>query len=329
MSLYKRGNVYWIEVNLPDGGRIRESTRTADQKVASEYHKLRLAQIKSGNVELKTWDAAVAKWMIDRAEKRSLDRDRICAAWLSQFFAGRPLATITDDEVSQALEQKRSETTASNANHYLAFIRALFNRAVEWKWIDRPILVKPYKVQNQRRRFLSEDEYARLMAVLPKHLAAMVEFSILTGLRKANVVGLKWDRIDLRRKILLVDAREFKSNKDFSAPLGERAIEILNSQLGKHEAYVFTYEGNPVKHVNNTAWRNALQKSGIKDFRWHDLRHTFASYHAMNGTPLSVLKALGGWETMEMVNRYAHLSQDLVKQFSHNSRVDTKVVGGK
>ena len=74
--------------------------------------------------------------------------------------------------------------------------------------------------------------------------------------------------------------------------------------------HVFTYEGNPVKQVSTQAWYKALNRAGIESFRWHDLRHTWASWHVQNGTPLHVLQELGGWETPSMVRRYAHLAAD-------------------
>lgn len=321
MSMHKRGNVFWIEFRLPDGGRVRESTGTGDEKIATMYHDFRAAQIKGGDPEVKTWDSAVDRWVEERADKRSLDRDLQMARWIKPYWHGRALMTITNDDVRTLIERKRKETSSSTANHYLAFIRTLFNKSVEWGWVGQSITVKPYKVRNQRKRFLSEDEYARLMAELPEHLAAMVEFSVLTGLRQSNVLGLKWSKVDLQRRLVMIDGEDFKNGKDFSAPLGDRALEIIRAQIGKHNQYVFTYRGQPVKQVNGKAWQKSLQRAGIVDFRWHDLRHTFASYHAMNGTPLAVLKALGGWESMEMVNRYAHLSQELVKLYSDNSRV--------
>jgi integrase len=73
---------------------------------------------------------------------------------------------------------------------------------------------------------------------------------------------------------------------------------------------VFTYDGNPVKQVSTKAWYKALKRAGIEKFRWHDFRHTWASWHVQNGTPLHVLQELGGWETPSMVCRYAHLASE-------------------
>ena len=83
-----------------------------------------------------------------------------------------------------------------------------------------------------------------------------------------------------------------------------------SAQLGTHPQYVFTYKGNPIGQCNTKAWKNALERAGIENFRWHDLRHTWASWHVQNGTSLQELQLLGGWSSFEMVLRYAHLSSD-------------------
>ena len=84
----------------------------------------------------------------------------------------------------------------------------------------------------------------------------------------------------------------------------------LHRQLGKHPVRVFTFAGKPISNANTRAWRNALKRAGIEDFRWHDLRHTWASRHRMQGTPTHELQQLGGWKTGAMVERYAHLASD-------------------
>jgi Phage integrase family len=101
-----------------------------------------------------------------------------------------------------------------------------------------------------------------------------------------------------------------KARRAIAVPLSKMAVVIIREQLGKHVTHVFTYQGKLVVQVNTKAWRKALQRAGIVDFRWHDLRHTWASWHVQAGTPLQVLQELGGWESVEMVRRYAHLSSE-------------------
>jgi integrase len=87
-------------------------------------------------------------------------------------------------------------------------------------------------------------------------------------------------------------------------------MEVTRRQIGKHPERVFSYAGEPIEQVSTKAWYRALKRAGIAEFRWHDLRHTWASWHVQGGTPLFALQELGGWETASMVRRYAHLAAD-------------------
>jgi integrase len=100
--------------------------------------------------------------------------------------------------------------------------------------------------------------------------------------------------------------------------LSSEAVEVLRKELFKHPTHVFTFRGKPVTQVNTKAWQAALKRAGIVDFRWHDLRHTWASWHVQNNTPLYVLKELGGWADMDMVQKYAHLSPGHLSQHVEN-----------
>ncbi len=93
----------------------------------------------------------------------------------------------------------------------------------------------------------------------------------------------------------LIHPDESKTKRAIPVPLNKQAISLIQSQKGKHPAYVFTYKGKPVTRCNNHAWRKALIRANIDDFRWHDLRHTWASWHVQNGTALHELQDLGGW----------------------------------
>ena len=91
------------------------------------------------------------------------------------------------------------------------------------------------------------------------------------------------------------------------------ALSVLRKQIGKHPARVFTYRGQPVANVNTKAWNAALLRAGIENFKWHDLRHTFATWHRQAGTPTHELQRLGGWKTAAMVDRYAHVAPETLQ----------------
>ena len=185
------------------------------------------------------------------------------------------------------------------------------NRAhKEWGWLETTPVIRMRKVENKRIRWLTQQEVKKLMKELPPHLQAMASFTLATGLRESNVTQLKWSEINLDKKHALVHADESKSKRPIPVPLNKQAIAISKAQIGKNPMYVFTYNGKPVTRCNNHAWEKALIRAGISDFRWHDLRHTWASWHVQNGTPLHELQQLGGWSNYETVLRYAHLSSE-------------------
>ena len=105
-----------------------------------------------------------------------------------------------------------------------------------------------------------------------------------------------------------------------AVPLNEDAKRVLRKRRGEHPEFCITYQGHPVARTSTKAWYKALKRAGIEDFRWHDLRHTWASWHVQNGTSLAELQELGGWSTTEMVRRYAHLGGDHLKRAA--SRID-------
>jgi integrase len=170
------------------------------------------------------------------------------------------------------------------------------------------------------------EEAERLFAELPEHLRALATFSVETGLRKSNVTGVQWSQVDLRRRCAWIRPDQARGRRAIAVPLSEAAILVLREQVGKHPLCVFTYRGDPIKQLNSKAWRAAFERAGIEDFRWHDLRHTWASWHVQAGTPLHVLQELGGWESVEMVRRYAHLSSDHLVEYVDRISGSLKVV---
>jgi integrase len=162
---------------------------------------------------------------------------------------------------------------------------------------------------------LTREEAQRLLAALPEHLADMAAFSLSTGLRASNVTGLRWSQVDLVRRLAWVHADQAKARKAIPVPLNAEAVLLIRKRLGKHATHVFSYHGSPITQVSTKAWYAGLERAGITDFRWHDLRHTSASWHVQQGTPLFALQELDGWESAEMVLRFAHLAADHLAPF--------------
>jgi integrase len=168
---------------------------------------------------------------------------------------------------------------------------------------------------------LTPDEARRLLTQLPEHLPDMAQFSLMTGLRQRNVSYLKWNQVDMSRHVAWMHPDETKAGRPIGVPLNQDALDVLRRRLGRHGDYVFTYEGNPVDRCSTRGWKRWLENAGIeKTFRWHDLRHTWASWHVQRGTPLEELMELGSWSSYEMVLRYAHLAADHLR--SAAGRID-------
>jgi integrase len=160
-----------------------------------------------------------------------------------------------------------------------------------------------FKDAEGRIRSLTREEFVRLLEELPEHLADMARLSVATGLRQANVTRLQWKRVSLERRRLWVGADQLKNGSAHAVPLNQAAMDVLERVRGNHKTYVFTYDGKPVVQVNTKAWHKALDRAGIENLRWNDLRHTFATWHRDAGTPTHELQRLGGWKTQSMMER--------------------------
>jgi len=264
-----------------------------------------------------TWDEAAYKFLLETQHKATHERDKSKLRWLQQFLRNKPLNEIDRVLLDHIAQTKASETSPSTANRFMALIRTILRKAChEWEWIDKTPKVRLFPEPKRRVRWLTPEQVKRLLAELPQHQQDMVIFALSTGLRQSNIINLEWNQINLERKAAWIHPDQAKARKAIHVPLNSIAIAILQQRLGEHSSRVFTYRGRPIAWANTRAWRNALKRAGIEDFRWHDLRHTWASMLAQQGTPMNVLQELGGWESEEMVRRYAHLSKPQLMQHS-------------
>ncbi|MDT3641311.1 site-specific integrase, partial [Cronobacter sakazakii] len=177
-------------------------------------------------------------------------------------------------------------------------------------------------------------EAKRLIDECPDPLKSVVEFALATGLRRSNIINLEWQQIDMQRRVAWIHPEQSKSNQAIGVALNDTACRVLKRQIGNHHKWVFVYKESctrpdgtkaptvrKMRYDANTAWRAALKRAGIEDFRFHDLRHTWASWLVQAGVPISVLQEMGGWESIEMVRRYAHLAPNHLTE--HAKQIDS------
>lgn len=299
MALKLRGDVYWMDVMI-NGKRVRESLKTSDKKQAQELHDIKRGEIwRTGLVKKmprKTMGDAFDRWLLEKADKKSIEADQLRIALLRPKLGSKQLSEITREMIDKALPDGIKPATR---NRYRALLRAVLRAAErDWEWLDRAPIIKSETEKNKRETFITREQADRLLAELPEHYRPVVKFALLTGLRRANILNLRWDAVNLDAGVMSVAPEESKSGKRIIVPLNESAKALLEAQRGR-EGYVFA-----CRHITPATWMRACKRAGVEGFRFHDLRHTWASWHAMAGTSLQVLQELGGWSSYSMVQRY-------------------------
>ena len=326
MSIYKRKDTWWIQFTAPDGRRVQQTAGTQIKQEAQELHdrlKVEAWRVKNlGDKPRHTWQEAVIRWLTEQNHKKSIETDKVHLRWLNEHLQNTRLDEINKTMIDR-IKQAKKQTGVSNStvNRVLAILRSILTRAQsDWEWLDSVPGIRLLPEPLGRVRWLTHDEATHLLKELPGHLQAMMRFTLATGLRESNVTKLEWRQIDLQRRCAWIHADQAKGKKAIAVPLNDDALTVIRSQIGKHNVRVFTFKGKTVNDASTKSWRNALKRAGIKDFRWHDLRHTWASWHIQNGTPLHILKELGGWADLSMVLRYAHLSSRHLEEYAENSK---------
>ncbi len=329
MSIYKRKDTWWIQFTAPDGRRIQQTAGTQLKHEAQElYDRLKAEAWRVKYLGAKPryfWKDAVIRWLTEQGHKKSIETDKVHLRWVDKHLSGFYLDEINKLKIDLIKNARLADGVSnSTVNRLLSILRAILNRAKDdWEWIDSVPGFRFLPEPKARVRWITREESILLIEELPVHLKLMVRFSLATGLRESNVTHLQWSQLDMQRRCAWVLADQAKAGKAIPVPLNDDAMEVLADQVGKHDVRVFTYKGQVVNDANTKAWRKALVRAGIEDFRWHDLRHTWASWHVQAGTPLQVLMELGGWSDISMVLKYAHLSSTHLEEYAGNSSQTT------
>ncbi|EIZ77485.1 integrase family protein [Novosphingobium sp. Rr 2-17] len=314
MALWNRAGTYYVKLTAPDGTLIRHSTGTSDRKKAEEYHDRLKAELwdiaRLKQKPKRTWDEAALRWLKEKAHKKSYRDDVSRIRWFTKHLRGKRMDQVNRDMIDGILSRHLPNASDRTKDLYVALVRAIFRKAQrEWEWLDQIPAFKTYMRSGKVRvRYLTQDQAKALMDCLPAHQREVVLFALSTGLRQGNILNLTWDQIHLDRRMAMIEHGDTKNGEALGVPLNDVAMSVLERQQGKHQTHVFTYRGRPLRSANTRSWRAALKACGIDNFRWHDLRHTWASWLRQNDVPTWVLQELGGWKSETMVRRYAHMS---------------------
>ncbi len=215
--------------------------------------------------------------------------------------------------IEELRELKRAEASEATADRHMERLRAILRKCRDdWQVIDSIPKVPMYRPQVGEPRWLTHREFARLCRRLPRHLRLAARLATETGLRMRSQSKLEWSRVDMEARRAWVPGCQMKARKPLGLPLSRRALRTLRAlrAMNPDSKYVHIWRGERIDDFNTAAFKEAVTTAGVSPLRWHDLRHTWASWHVQGGTSLHELMQLGGWASYAMVLRYAHLAPD-------------------
>lgn len=322
MPIYKRGRVWWINI-IGDGIRIRRSTETTDKKLAEKIHAKVLSEITENKWfdrlpgEEKTLNEMMDKYMkVHSAINKSpstYQREKSTVKHLKSYFGDKIVSRIRPRDIVAYKDKRREDgVSPKTINNELILLGHAFTIAMnEWEWVNsNPArMVSKEKVRNSRTRWLNAAEEKKLLKASPLWLSEIIVFALHTGLRRGEILNLKWSDLDLQRRTLTI--YEQKNGSVDTLPINEVVTNLLiekNKFRSINCDYVFLNKKAKVIDGANLyrAYKKAVKKAGIDDLRFHDLRHSFATRLVQAGVEIYKVQKLMRHKSPQMTQRYAH-----------------------
>ncbi len=304
----------WVQENEPKmkrGKRLKdvEARKHTLAELIDRYIEFELPNRKSDNqkfeMQLNWWKNKMGAYLLSD----------ITPALLSEYrdkLQKEP--SVKELKDGGKIGKLRSNATV---NRYMASLSiALTKASREWEWMEENPMFKVTKKTETRGRirFLSDEERNELLKACEQAsnqlIYLLVVIALSTGARFSEILNIKWSEIDLKRKTFYF--MDTKNGENRAVPISAKAYELLtqHSKVRKiNSEYVFTRPDGKKPVDLRHQWDEAVKKAKLKDFRFHDLRHTAASYLAMDGATLVEISEILGHKTMQMVKRYSHLTQ--------------------
>ena len=339
-GIYQRGNTWWLDFTHMGQRHVARLGRKISRTVAGELARVQRAAVLRGEAGIggpKRADLTIEKaaelflaWAEANKRPRTVRTYRQCIDRLKRAFAGRQLSDVSPFDLERYKRDRVDAGVTVMVNRELACLKTLYNRCREWGKYegDNPAAsVKALRESPGRIRFLEAEEETQLLAAAHEPLRTMILVGIYAGLLLlSEALTLRWVDVDLRRGLLTVQAAYAKSGKTRTVPLNRilrAALEKLRERAPAGAEHVFCREdGAPYRSIRTT-FLTACRRAGLKDVSPHVLRHTFASRLAMAGVDPRTIQDLGGWASLEMVERYTHLSPthkaEAVERIAQNS----------
>lgn len=317
MGVYKRGNNYYIDY-YANGERIREKVGPIKKIADAKLKKREVEVIEGKHLDIRKASKVTFNKLANdflqihsRVNKKPLShkRDEGLIKNLMEEFSGKKLSEITPKMIERYKEKRKQIVSPATVNREVACLKCMFNKAIEWKDArENPVSgIELLAENNKRIRYLEREEIKTLIDNCDKYFRPVVITALNTGMRRGEIINLKWENVDPKRGIIyLLDTKNGTQREVLMNEVVKKIFTELHRR--KKSEYVFTKkDGEHYKDVQKF-FVAALKKSGIIDFRFHDLRHTFASHLVMMGVDLKTVQELMGHKKIEMTLRYSHLS---------------------
>lgn len=316
MGIFRKEKNWYIDYYV-DGKRKREAigpNRKMAEKVLAK-RKVQIAERRFLDVVRKpktTFPQLVAKYMeYAKSNKLSWERDAYSIKSLTAVFGDSCLSDITPLGIEEYKAKRLATVSNATVNRELACLKHMFTNAINWGMSDRnPVKsVKMLKERNERIRYLTSEEVQKLLECLSARIKPIVIVALHTGMRRNEILYLKKEDIDFKQRLIFV--KKSKNGKLREIPMAEPVYDALKA-ASAHSKSQYVFSDSQSRHIVDIrgSFGNALRQAGIENFRFHDLRHTFASHLVMSGIDLLTVKELLGHQSINMTLRYAHLSPD-------------------
>jgi integrase len=334
-GLYRRNGLWHIDKQIKGYGRVSESTGERSLEEAERYLALRLEGIRRvsahGIRPTRTFVEAATKYLEENRDNRAIQREADGLNKVLKYVdPGTPLEQIHDGAFDSFRSARRKAgRTAGTINRDLAPVRRMLKLAASvWRdesgpWLSAMAVIRTVKGEKRKPYPLTWEEQRRLFQQLPGHLQRMALFKVNTGCREREVVELRWDwevRVpELNSSVFILPEWLTKNREERVVVLNSIARNVIDEARGHHPERVFTYEGQPVAGLYNSAWKKARARVGLERARVHDLRHTFGQRLRAAGVPLEDRKALLGHKCGDVTTHYS--APELAKVIEYVERI--------
>jgi integrase len=320
-GLYKRGKVWWLRYSDGFGKVVRESSKTTNFKEALVKLEDQRKAIRDGKepdpikrIPNYTFSQLAEEYIKWCERQRSFRSKRGFILQLVETFGNIPLKHFTTKLLEQyQTERLQKGNKPATANRLIATLKHCIHKGYQWEMLSEETLkrirqVKLLEENNRRLRYLSKEECQSLINTCHGNTKDIVITAVNTGMRKGEILGLTWDNVDLKHGFILLHMT--KNGERREIPINDTLRSVFQSITRRLDIpYVFydSVTGKPYQDVKRS-FNTALRRAGIKDFHFHDLRHTFASHLVMAGVDITTVSRLLGHKSLTMTLRYSHLA---------------------